>query len=229
MDLSVVTSMYCSAPHLEEFYRRIVASAKRITDRYEIIFANDGSPDNSLEVALGFYERDEEVRIIDLSRNFGHHKAMMTGLAHTRGDLVFLIDCDLKIKPEVLPKFYNGFKSSNAEVVYGIQETRRGHFLDRLAGSLFYIIFNRLSTDPIPPNLTTTRLMSHRYISALLAHEEREVLIGGLWVITGFKQVPIVVNKSCKQRTTYNLRRKITLLVNAVTSFSGKPLKAQKA
>ena len=100
MDLSIVTTLYYSAPYLEEFYARICAAAKRITSDYEIVFVNDGSPDNSLNIAISLYEGDERVRVVDLSRNFGHHKAIMTGLAHARGDFIFLIDCDLEEEPK---------------------------------------------------------------------------------------------------------------------------------
>lgn len=106
MDLSIVTTMYYSASYLKEFYSRICAAAKEITDNYEIIFVNDGSPDDSLDIAISLYEEDKKVRIVDLSRNFGHHKAIMTGLAYAKGDLVFLIDCDLEEEPELLIKFY---------------------------------------------------------------------------------------------------------------------------
>ena len=224
MDLSIVTSIYCSASYLEEFYSRATAATKQITEDYEIIFVNDGSPDNSLEVALTLYERDEKVRVIDLSRNFGHHKAMMTGLAHARGQLVFLIDCDLEEEPELLERFYKEMESSGADVVYGVQQKRQDRFFDRFASFLFYTVFNWLSTSQLPSNLITARIMSCRYVSALVSHQEREMLIGGLWVITGFKQVPILVNKLYKKRTTYDLRRRIAVIVNAVTSFSAKPL-----
>ena len=81
MTLSIVTTLYRSAPHLEEFYRRASAAAETITSDYEIVFVNDGSPDDSLLIALDLFERDPRVRVVDLARNFGHHKAMMTGLA----------------------------------------------------------------------------------------------------------------------------------------------------
>ena len=106
MDLSIVTTLYCSAPYLEEFYARACTAAERVTRSFEIVFVNDGSPDNSLEIALSIYKRDPRVRVIDLSRNFGHHKAMMTGLAHARGDLVFLLDSDLEEEPELLEKAF---------------------------------------------------------------------------------------------------------------------------
>src|SRR5438128_9071316 len=99
MDLSIVTTLYCSAPYIEEFYRRASAAAKQITSDYELIFVDDGSPDNSLDVALSLYARDPRVRVIELSRNFGHHRAIMTGLEHVKGDLVFLLDSDLEEAP----------------------------------------------------------------------------------------------------------------------------------
>jgi putative glycosyltransferase len=224
MDLSIVTTLYHSSPYLEEFYTRIKQEAKKITDDYEIILVNDGSPDNSLDVAVSLYRRDARVRVIDLSRNFGHHKAMMTGLAHAQGRLVFLIDCDLEIMPENLTAFYRTFQNSTVDVVYGIQETRQDPPLDRLFSRLFYTFFNWLSPDTIPLNLTTVRLMSQRYVSALVSHQEREVLIGGLWAITGFKQLPQVVSKSSKGSSTYHLGRRLAIVVNAVTSFSNRPL-----
>src|SRR6185503_5121442 len=112
--LSVVTTLYQSAPHLEEFYRRMSAVASEISPDYEIIFVNDGSPDQSLKLTVGFHLADPHVRVIDLSRNFGHHKAMMTGLMHARGSLVFLIDCDLEEEPELLPQFHQLLQSRDA-------------------------------------------------------------------------------------------------------------------
>src|SRR3954454_19541810 len=98
--------MYQSAPYVDEFYRRICAEAEKITPNFEIILVNDGSTDGSLEAALELRKKDPRVWIVDLSRNFGHHKAMMTGLAQVRGEFVFLIDVDLEEPPEILGRFY---------------------------------------------------------------------------------------------------------------------------
>lgn len=224
MQLSIVTTMYHSAPYLDEFYERCCGAAKKIADDFEIVFVNDGSPDNSLSVALELHEKDSRVRVIDLSRNFGHHKAMMTGLAHARGDFVFLIDCDLEIKPEVMTSFNERLKNSQADVVFGVQENRQDGPLNRFFSLLFYKVFNLLSSVPLPMNLTTARLMSRRYVAALVAHKEREITIGGLWVITGFKQEPMNVKKSFKGSSKYSLARKVSIVVNAITSFSNRPL-----
>ena len=224
MQLSIVSTLYRSASHLQEFHRRMSAAARVATADYEIILVNDGSPDESLSIALELFERDEHVRVIDLSRNFGHHKAMMTGLAHARGGLVFLIDSDLEEEPELLASFLEALGRSNADVAYGVQAARRGGLVERVSGWLFFTVFNRLSGWQIPPNLVTVRLMTRRYVSALVQHRERETMIAGLWAITGFRQVPIVVTKHSRGSSTYGLRRKLGILVNSVTSFSHKPL-----
>jgi putative glycosyltransferase len=224
MRLSIVTTMYRSAPYLKEFYERASMAARALTDDFEIIFVNDGSPDDSLGLAVALFEQDARVRVIDLSRNFGHHKAIMTGLAHARGDLVFLIDSDLEEAPESLARFYAELKEHRADVIYGVQQKRKGNTFERVSGKLFYKAFNALSTDPLPPNVITVRLMSCRYVAALLQHREREVNIAGLWVITGFKQIPLVIQKKSRPESTYSLRRKLAVLVSAVTSFSNKPL-----
>jgi putative glycosyltransferase len=224
MDLSIVTTLYHSAPHLEEFFARSCAVAEKITGSFEIIFVNDGSPDNSLQIALSLYEKDHRLKIVELSRNFGHHKAMMAGLAHAKGALIFLMDCDLEEEPELLERLLTELKDSGADVAYGVQQKRKGQLFERASGAIFFKVFNLLSTHPLVPNLITARLMSKRYVSALLEHREREVLIAGLWALTGFKQVPVFVKKHHRSSSTYNLRQKISHLVNAITSFSSKPL-----
>lgn len=222
--LSIVATLYRSAPHLAEFHARVSAVASRVSADYEVIFVNDGSPDESLEVALGLHAADDRVRVIDLSRNFGHHKAMMTGLAHARGDLVFLIDADLEEEPELLTTFAETLRSTQADVVYGVQRSRRGGLFERWSGALFFTVFNALSEQPIPANLVTMRLMTRRYVTALVAHQEREMVIAGLWALTGFSQVPIEITKHEKSQTTYRLAHKISVLVNGITSFSARPL-----
>jgi putative glycosyltransferase len=222
--LSIVTTLYRSAAHLEEFHARASRAASELTSDYEIVFVNDGSPDDSLAVVLKLLDRDERVRVIDLARNFGHHKAMMTGLAHARGDLVFLIDSDLEEDPELLASFADTMRTSKADVVYGVQRGRRGGFFERWSGKLFFAIFSLLSEYPIPENLVTVRLMTRRYVSALVAHGERETIISGLWASTGFQQVPIVVTKHSRSATTYSFRRKVSALVDSITSFSARPL-----
>src|SRR6478672_6560804 len=99
MKLSIVTTLYRSSAYIAGFYERATRAAAAMTDDYELIFVNDGSPDDVLERAIALHGRDTHVRVLDLSRNFGHHKAMMTAIEHARGDLVFVIDVDLEEQP----------------------------------------------------------------------------------------------------------------------------------
>jgi len=224
MELSIVTTMYHSAPYIEEFYERVSKAAQKITDDFEIIFVNDGSPDNSLDIAVSLHEKDSRVTVVDLSRNFGHHRAMMTGLGYARGEKVFLIDCDLEEAPELLSTFYEKFNKDGCDVVYGVQETRKGGAFERISGNIFYTLFNRLSGIRMPHNPVTSRLMSGRYVKSLLLYRERELFIDGIWHITGYKQIAVYVNKHSTSTSTYSLRKKIAQSVNAITSFSDTPL-----
>lgn len=224
MKLSIVSTLYRSAPHLEKFYQRVMAAAEQLATEVELILVNDGSPDNVQEVAEKLCASDPRVGLVELSRNFGHHKAMMTGLQHARGDLVFLIDCDLEEPPELLLQFHATMQEQQADVVYGVQERRKGGWFERWSGSIYYRIFNLLCTERIPENLLTARLMTRDYVRSLLQHREREIVIGGLWVITGYRQIPLTVKKHSRGETTYTFARKMALLVNHLTSFSNRPL-----
>lgn len=225
MQLSIVTTMYKEAAHVGEFHSRASEAARKITDDYEILFVNDGSPDDSLSIALSLFHEDKKVKVIDLSRNFGHHKAIMTGLAYARGAYVFLIDIDLEEAPELLEQYWEAFHTTpDTDVVYGVQNERRGGWFQKLSGKLFYDLFNLMSSYRLPPNQVTSRLMSRRYVEALTRYREQVVLFGGLSVLAGFRQLPLKIDKSNTSPTTYSLKHRYALLMNAVTSFSNKPL-----
>jgi putative glycosyltransferase len=224
MKLSIVTTLYRSAEHVDQFYRRMSSAAAAFTPDYELVFVNDGSPDDALDRVLGLYASDPHVRVIDLSRNFGHHKAIMTGLAHVRGDLVFLLDVDLEEQPEWLSEFHATMVRTGADVVYGVQAARKGRLFDRITGAMFYSSFNALLEHPIPRNVVTARLMTRRYVRSLVQHRDREVTLAALWVITGFHQVAVTIEKSSGTRSAYTFGHRVAVFVNAVTSFSNRPL-----
>jgi len=226
MKLSIVATLYQSAACVREFHARIAAAAGKITPDFEIVLVNDGSPDNSLDLAVEIHRSDPRVKVIDLARNFGHHKAMMTGLAHAGGDLVFLIDSDLEEEPELLNEFYDRYRKGDCDVVYGVQAQRKGGWVERVSGNFFYWVLDRLTDLDMPRNIVTARLMSRRYVRSLTEYQEREVFLAGLWHITGYAQVPVTVAKKSKGGTTYDLRRKLSILVNSITSFSNRPLRA---
>ena len=122
--------------------------------------------------------------------------------------------------------FYNQLEFSQSDVVYGVQKSRKGSLLERLGGVCFYRLFKFLSGYEIPENLVTARLMSRRYVNSLVLHEEREVLIAGLWHVTGYKQEQQLITKRNTSKTSYTLGHKISFIINSITSFSNKPLVA---
>lgn len=225
LSLSIVATLYLSEPFIKEFCSRVSAAAfSLVGDSFEIILVNDGSPDESLKIAVQLSVTDPHILVIDLSKNFGHHKAMMTGLSYSTGEKVFLIDIDLEEEPEWLIKFAEQMKNEQCDVVYGQQSKRRGKLLERWSGELYYAIINLFTKLNIAKNQVTARLMTRRYVDSLLDHRERELMILGLWHITGFDQRPQLVVKHNTSRTTYTFRHKMAIVVNSITSFSAAPL-----
>lgn len=225
MNLSVVTTMYNTAGQVAEFCERISRCAERLYGDYEIVLVDDGSPDNSREIALKMMEKSPRIVLVDLSRNFGHHQAMMAGLEQARGERIFLIDCDLEEEPELLDEFHRRFEAEDdCDVVYGYQMRRKGSLFERFSGWLFYKLINLLSDVRFVENPLTARLMTRRYVEALLRYRERELVIGGIWVLAGFKQVGLVASKGFRGSSSYTFLAKLRMMVNSVASFSAKPL-----
>ncbi len=224
-DLSVVSTMYSSEDFINEFYRRITESAAKLTSSYELVLVNDGSPDRSLEIAIALADADPHVRVVDLSRNFGHHTAMFAGLQHARGNLVFLIDIDLEEQPEWLLDFWADLDQTGADMVYGVQTARSGSLMKRYTGSLFYRFFNLAANTTIPANGCTVRLMKRRYVESVTQFMEAHLFMMGLFSWAGFEQRPHYVTKNRRpSESTYTPIRLIRLSVDAITSFSSYPL-----
>jgi putative glycosyltransferase len=222
--LSIVTTLYRSSATIEDFCRRALKSAQAIFSEVELVIVNDGSPDNSLELALGLHQHDPRIVVVDLSRNFGHYKAMMTGLAHATGELVFLIDSDLEERPEDLTLFYQRLLRGDSDVVYGVQQTRRGGIVERVGGAVFFALVDALGDRPLPRNLVTARLMTSNYVRALVRHRDREFVISDLWQITGFRQNEIVIQKLSTSPSTYSLWKRIDLALKHLTTASTRLL-----
>lgn len=226
--LSVVTTLYRSEAFIEEFVSRITASAQEIRAPYEIILVNDGCPADSFRVALQMLDKFPHLKLVDLSRNFGHHPAMMAGLSQARGAYVYLTNVDLEERPENLTEIWRVFmdrEKDGVDVVYGVEADRKGSFIKRIAGGIFYPIFNFLSDIKLPTGQIVSRLMSRRYVDALLEFRERDIFIPALWELAGFRQEPTLVGRDTPAGpTTYSFVRRLELAVRAITSFSSKPL-----
>ena len=225
LKISVVTTLFYSEKYVPEFYNRIRDAVQKVTADYEFIFVNDGSPDKSGSIVLELQDNDAKVVLIELSRNFGHHQAILTGLQHANGDYIFLIDCDLEEDPELLLTFSEQIlKDEHTDVVYGIQVKRKGNFFERTTGSLFYKILNLVTHFDYPANTLTARLMKKKYVSAVLQFREKALDVWAIFVLAGFNQVGIPVTKKSKGTSTYTLLRKIKMSIEIMTSLSHRPL-----
>lgn len=152
MRLSVVTTLYRSAAHLRDFHARMSAAAATITPDYELICVDDGSPDESLAVALQLQRDDPHLTVVELSRNFGHHRALLVGLQRARGERVLLIDSDLEEAPENLAELWRRLDADpELDVVYGIRANSRRAGIASLGSRLFDRVFNLLGETHLAP------------------------------------------------------------------------------
>ncbi len=225
--ISIITAIYNSSSYLEEFFAGCSNAMKNLgcTD-YEIVCVNDGSPDNSLEKILELKKTYPAIVVVDLSRNFGHHYAVFAGLAASRGNYAFLIDCDLEVNPEVVIDFYNEIKDSSYDVVYGYQERRKGGFFERVSGSIFWSVFNALSETKVSKNILTERILTRKYVDSIIRMGDKNLFLAGMMNWMGFDQKGIPLKKIKREgRSNYSLGKKIAMAVNSVTSFSPAPLK----
>ena len=220
MKLSVVTTLYRSKGFLEVFLKEIISAIKIIDiDDFELIFVNDGSPDDSVKYLLERKKDISQIKIIDLSRNFGHHYAIQAGLNYASGDYIFLIDNDLESPPSVLVDFYNEIKKdATLDVVYGFQETRKGNFIEKKAGSIFWVLINKLSDTKIPHNILTERLMTKQYVNELLRLQDVNLFLGGMMHWIGFNQKGLAIKKGLREgASTYSLKK--TCRINASGNY----------
>jgi len=224
--ISIVSTMYRSRSFLERFLAECLEAVKLVgSPSFEIVLVNDGSPDDSLEYAVTATKAIPELVVVDLSRNFGHHYAMQAGLQQARGERVFLIDSDLEVSPLTLAEFKAKQDATGADVVYGYQEARKGGMFEKASGGLFYTAFNLLSDTKIPPNLATERIMTRRYVDALLRLGDHNLFMAGMMSWAGFRQIGMPLKKTQREgASTYTLLRRVKLMVNAVSSFSVLPL-----
>jgi putative glycosyltransferase len=227
MKLSVVTTLYRSERFLETFIAEMTKSIGVLNiAEYEMIFVNDGSPDNSLDFLIEKKKTFPQIIVVDLSRNFGHHYAMQAGLQLAKGELVFLIDNDLETHPNFIVECYETMESDEKiDVVYGFQEARKGRFIENLGGRIFWWALNKFSDVKIPKDIVTERLMKRDYLDNLLSLGDANLFLGGMMYWTGYNQKGLIVKKGIRDgKSTYTTKKRMELMIQAITSFSGKPL-----
>ena len=223
--ISVVLPVYNEASVLTTLLQRLIKSLAACTDKYEIIFINDGSSDSSPHVLDQLAADNTSVRVIHLARNFGHQAAVQAGLAHARGDAVVLMDSDMQDAPEAIPRLVAKWRE-DYDVVYAIRIDRKELPLKRFLFAAFHRLLARVGSVPIPADAGIFGLVDRRVVRQITAMDERDRYFPGLRSWVGFRQTGIEVERNARydDNTRVSLIGLFRLAKSAVFSFSSLPL-----
>lgn len=226
--ISVVVPCFNEEAVILETHKRLVEVLGQIHClNFELIYIDDGSRDATLSILKEVQASDGRVRVISLSRNFGHQVAVTAGLEHATGEAVVLIDADLQDPPEVIGDMLERWHQG-VDVAYGVRQERVGESAFKLwTAKTFYRLINRMSDVPIPLDTGDFRLMDRKVVDALLAMPERDRFIRGMVAWTGFRQEPVAYRREARfaGTTKYPLARMVRLATDGILSFSLVPLR----
>jgi polyisoprenyl-phosphate glycosyltransferase len=224
--ISVVAPVFNEHSTLPELHRRLTEVLTSLGP-YEIVLVDDGSSDGSWDSLLDLAARDPHLRLLRLSRNFGHQAALSAGLDAARGEAIVLMDADLQDPPELIPQLVGKWREG-FDVVYAIRGEREGEPRLRLASiSLFYRVLYRITSTEIPQNAGDFRLLSRRAADAITAMPERARFLRGMTSWIGFRQTGVPYTREARfaGESKYPPRKLIRLALDGITSFSTAPIK----
>ncbi len=216
--------MHDEEDNARSLYERVAATLE--TCDWELVVVDDGSKDGTARVLTEIAAADPRVKVIYLSRNFGHQAAITAGLEHARGDAVVMIDADLQDPPELIPEMVERWRDG-ADVVYAVRETREGETRMKLwTAHIFYRLMARMAQLELPVDSGDFRLMDRRALDALLAMPERARFLRGMTVWIGFTQTAVPYKRDARVagQTKFTMRRMIRFSFDAISSFSYFPL-----
>jgi dolichol-phosphate mannosyltransferase len=225
--LSVIVPIFNEEANLLPLHQALSGALKAIDTPFEIIFVNDGSHDLSLEIIKELAAKDQSVRYISLSRNFGHQVAISAGIDKCRGEYAVLIDGDGQDPPELIPEMFQKM-SEGYNVVYARRKTRKGESrIKRLTASIFYRLMKRITSVNIPLDTGDFRIVDRKIIEQLKRMPERHKFLRGQISWLGFRQGFVDYERQARLagETGYTYRKMIRLALDAITSFSNLPLR----
>lgn len=225
--ISIIIPMYNEASNLQPLYNELKLCIARLKKyRFEVIFVDDGSKDDSAMVARRLARRDRRLRVLELSRNFGKEPAMTAGLQAATGDAALIMDADLQMPPRLMSKFIKRWEQGD-EVVIGVFGGRKTSSLHAFGSQWFYRIMQQISTTEIIPHETDYRLMDRKVINEYNRLTERNRITRGLIDWLGFKRSTISFEQAPRLngRPAYTYRKLVGLAVNSFTAESQVPLK----
>lgn len=224
---SVIVPMYNEEEVIGTTFERLKQVMDSLGERYELIFVNDGSKDCSADIIKQLAEQHQEVVLIDFSRNFGHQIAITAGMDYARGDAIIIIDADLQDPPEVILQMIDKWRDGY-EVVYGKRVKRKGEtWFKKATAKIFYRTLRALTNVDIPADTGDFRLIDRKVCDVLKGLKEKNRFVRGLVSWIGFRQtsVEFVREERFAGVTKYPLKRMLRFALDAITSFSYKPLK----
>ena len=228
--LTVVVPCYNEEEVLSLTYDRLTSACNAaVSDDYELIFVNDGSMDATLAVLSNLHERDDHVKVVSFSRNFGHEMALTAGIDHAMGELVGVIDADLQDPPETITEMVNVLRSDpSVDVAYGVRRSRTSDGLfKRLTAAIFYGILNKMTNGAVPQQAGDFRVMRRKVVNSIRAYREESRFMRGIFATAGFHQVPVEFDRAERAAgtTKYGVSQLIQLSLDAILSFSSAPLR----
>lgn len=226
--LSIVVPCYNEELVIRETHGRLLATLESYLEGgFELVYIDDGSRDGTLEILRELQRSDHRVRVIVLSRNFGHQIAVSAGLEQATGDAVVVIDADMQDPPDVIREMLDRWRQG-VDVAYGVRSEREGETAFKVwTAKAFYRFLNRFSEVAIPLDTGDFRLMDREVVNALLAMPERDRFVRGMVAWVGFRQEPVHYRRSPRLAgdTKYPLRKMLRFATDGVLSFSLVPLR----
>ena len=222
--ISVVLPVYRTAEFLPELCRRLRETLTPVTQNYEILLIDDGSPDDAWAVISALAARDPHVKGVSFSRNFGQHPAIAAGFDRAKGDYIVMMDSDLQDRPEDISLFLKEFREG-IEVVYSTRKVDTEKFLVRVTSRFFHQVFSRITRTHVPKNIGTYRVFTRRFLEVLQEFPERNILYGPLMFFTGFEYATITVthDERSQGRSAYTFRKRLALAVDSLMSYTDLP------
>jgi dolichol-phosphate mannosyltransferase len=225
IQISVVSPVYKAENIVEELVKEVVFHVSKITEKFEIILVNDGSPDNSWEKIQEECTKDIRVKGVKLSRNFGQHYAISAGFKFAKGEWVILMDCDLQDRPDEIPKLYNKAQEG-FQIVYTRRKGRQDHFLKRTSSTLFHAVFSYLSGSRSDKDIANFGIYHSQVITEFNKAKNYYRSFYTIMNSLGFKKCVLTVEHSDRfeGKSSYTLSKLLRLSFDIILSNTNKPL-----
>lgn len=224
--ISIVTPVYGCCDSLRSLYSRLIKTLTGLTNSFEIIMVNDASPDKSWETIKELSEKDDRLKGINLSRNFGQHRAITAGLDHAKGDWIVVMDCDLQDQPEEIVKLYKKAQEG-FDIVFGRRVNRQDSYFKRLSSRAYYKLYDYLADTKTDYTIANFSIISKKVLNALKLYRESNRAYTLLIDMVGFKKAHIDIKHSQREegKSSYTLKKLLNLALDSIIYHSNKPLR----